>query len=152
MAEVFVSYAAEDGEVARYVAEGLKAERYDVWYYQGDGQTPGQDYMDNIGDGVRSARVVVLFVSPSAIASPQCNSEAQIAWEESKEVIPLLRGLSFEQLKADKRGQALGRSDRDEGLDLDRRRPPRAVLDSVLAGLRATRRATGGAGRPTARR
>ena len=95
MAEVFISYAAEDGEIARFVAERLRGERYDVWYYQGDGQTPGQDYMDNIGDGVRNARVVVLFVSPSALASPQCNSEAQIAWEESKEVIPLLRGLTF---------------------------------------------------------
>jgi hypothetical protein len=71
MAEVFISYAAEDGEIARYVAERLRGERYDVWYYQGDSQTPGQDYMDNIGDGVRNARVVVLFVSPSAIASPQ---------------------------------------------------------------------------------
>lgn len=148
MAEVFVSYAAEDGEVARYVAEGLKAERYDVWYYQGDGQTPGQDYMDNIGDGVRSARAVVLFVSPSAIASPQCNSEAQIAWEESKEVIPLLRGLSFEQLKADKRGKRWAdRIGTKVSISIDGR-PPRAVLDSVLAGLRATRRATGGAGPP----
>ena len=148
MADVFVSYAAEDGAVARYVAEKLKGEHYDVWYYQGDGQTPGQDYMDNIGDGVRGARVVVLFVSPSAIASPQCNSEAQIAWEESKEVIPLLRGLTFDQLKADKRGKRWAdRIGTKVSISIDGRAPD-AVLESVLAGLRATRRTTGAGGIP----
>jgi TIR domain-containing protein len=148
MADVFVSYAAEDGAVARYVAEKLKGEHYDVWYYQGDGQTPGQDYMDNIGDGVRNARVVVLFVSLSAIASPQCNSEAQIAWEESKEVIPLLRGLTFEQLKADKRGKRWAdRIGTKVSISIDGKAPD-AVLESVLAGLRATRRTTGTTARP----
>lgn len=148
MAEVFISYAAEDGEIARYVAEKLRGERYDVWYYQGDGQTPGQDYMDNIGDGVRDARVVVLFVSPSAIASPQCNSEAQIAWEESKEVIPLLRGLTFDQLKADKRGKRWAdRIGTKVSISIDGNAPD-AVLESVLAGLRATRRTTATGGLP----
>lgn len=145
MADVFVSYAAEDGEVARYVAQGIAREGYEVWYYQEHGQTPGADYLDNIGEGVRQARVVVLFVSASAIASPQCNSEAQIAWEESKEVIPLLSGLSFQELKADKKGKRWAdRIGTRVSIQIDPANP-QAVLDSVLAGLRATRRTTSAA-------
>ncbi len=142
MADVFVSYAAEDGEVARYVAQGIKREGYSVWYYQEDGQTPGADYLDNIGEGVRQARVVVLFVSPHAIASPQCNTEAQIAWEKDKELIPLLRGITFDQMSADKKGKRWAdRIGARVSIQIDSANP-QAVLDSVLAGLRATRRTT----------
>lgn len=143
MAEIFVSYAAKDGDIARYVAQGLKHADYEVWEYQQDGQTPGADYLDNIGEGVRRARVVVLFVSANSIASPQCNSEAQIAWEESKEVIPLLRGMTFEQLKADKKGKRWAdRIGTKVSIQIDGREP-QAVLDAVLAGLQATLRTTG---------
>jgi hypothetical protein len=142
MADVFVSYAAEDGEVARYVAEGLKREGFDVWYYQRDGQTPGADYMDNIGEGVRAARVVVLFVSPKAILSPQCNQEAQIAWEEDKKLIPLLKGVTYDQLLADKRGRRWAdRIGSRVSIQIDGQEP-QAVLDAVRAGLLAARRTT----------
>ena len=144
MADVFVSFAAEDGEVARYVSRGLKREGYDVWNYLDDGQTPGEDYLDNIGEGVRQARVVVLFVSPRAVDSPQCNSEAQIAWEENKVVIPLLSGFSFDELKATKKGQRwANRIGTKVSIRIDGQEP-QIVLDAVLAGLQATRRTTGG--------
>jgi hypothetical protein len=143
MADVFVSYAAKDGDIARYVAQGLKHADYDVWEYQTDGQTPGADYLDNIGEGVRQARAVVLFVSPHSIASPQCNAEAQIAWEESKEIIPLLRGVSFDQLKADKKGKRwVDRIGTKVSIQIDGREP-QFVLDAVLAGLAAALRPTG---------
>jgi hypothetical protein len=145
MADVFVSYASEDGDIARYVAQGLKHADYDVWEYQTDGQSPGADYLDNIGEGVRQARVVVLFVSPHSIASPQCNTEAQIAWEKDKELIPLLRGITFDQMAASKKGKRWAdRIGTRVSIRIDGREP-QAVLDAVLAGLDATRRATGGA-------
>lgn len=147
MADVFVSYASRDAEIARYVARGLKQADYDVWDYQQDGQTPGADYLDNIGEGVRQARVVVLFVSPSSVVSPQCNSEAQIAWEESKEVIPLLCGITFEQLKSDKKGKRWAdRIGTKVSIQIDGR-DPQQVLEAVLAGLQATRRTTAAAPR-----
>lgn len=138
MADVFVSYAAEDGEVARYVAEGLEEAGYTIWYYQKHGQTPGADYLDNIGQGVRDARAVVLFVSDSALSSPQCESEARIAWEENKEVIPLLSGFSFDVLKAKERGRRwVDRIGTRVSIEIDAN-DPESVLQAVLAGLRAT--------------
>src|SRR6476646_8668775 len=134
MADIFVSYAAEDGPIARYVAQGLKQADYDVWEYQTDGQIPGADYLDNIGEGVRQARVVVLFVSPHSIASPQCNTEAQIAWEKDKDLIPLLRGITFDQMAASKKGKRWAdRIGTRVSIQIDGREP-QAVLDAVLAG------------------
>jgi hypothetical protein len=148
MADVFVSYAAEDGEIARHVAQGLKQAAYDVWEYQTDGQIPGADYLDNIGEGVRQARVVVLFVSPHSIASPQCNTEAQIAWEKDKDLIPLLCGITFDQMAASKKGKRWAdRIGTRVSIQIDGREP-QAVLDAVIAGLDATRRATGAAPTP----
>lgn len=138
MADVFVSYAAEDGEVARYVAEGLEEAGYTIWYYQKHGQTPGADYLDNIGQGVRDARAVVLFVSDSALSSPQCESEARIAWEENKAVIPLLSGFSFDVLKAKEKGRRwVDRIGTRVSIEIDAN-DPESVLQAVLAGLRAT--------------
>src|ERR1700730_12911940 len=99
MADIFISYAAEDGEVARYVAKGLEDANYTIWYYQKHGQVAGEDYLDNIGRRVREARAVVLFVSESALTSPQCEAEMRIAWEQGKKIIPLLSGLSFKRLE-----------------------------------------------------
>jgi hypothetical protein len=143
MADIFVSYAAEDGGVARYVAEGLEKAGYTVWYYQKHGQVPGEDYLGNIGERVREARAVVLFVSDGALSSAQCESEAQIAWEERKELIPLLSGFSFEVLRGKEvKGKKEGKRWADRigtrvSIQIDAE-DPEGVLQAVLAGVRST--------------
>jgi hypothetical protein len=143
MADVFVSYAAEQGEVARYVAQGLETAGYDVWYYQKHGQIPGEDYWKNIGRRVREARAVVLFVSDAALQSVQCKAESRIACETEKELIPLLSGFSHAELLEREfvPGEKEGQSWADkigsrvaiqiDGMD------PEEVLQTVLVGLRA---------------
>ena len=143
MADIFVSYSAEDGEVARYVAQGLENAGYDVWYYQKHGQVAGVNYLDNITDRVKESRAVVLFVSDGSLQSAQCETEAQTAYEEKKPVIPLLRGFSFEVLKTRKvAGEETGkhwasRIGTRVSVEIDDD-DPEAVLQTVLAGLRAT--------------
>lgn len=143
MADIFVSYAAEDGGVARYVADGLEKAGYTVWYYQKHGQVPGEDYLDNIGERVREARAVVLFVSDGALSSAQCESEAQIAWEERKELIPLLSGFSFDVLRSKEvHGKREGKRWADRigtrvSIQIDAE-DPESVLQAVLAGVRST--------------
>jgi hypothetical protein len=139
-ADIFVSYASEDGDVARHVARGLKREGYAVWNYLDDGQIPGEDYVENIGEGVRAARVIVLFVSPNAVASPQCNAEAQIAWQESKVVIPLLSRVSYDQLLETRKGKGwVDRIGATVAIPIDAMEPEQ-VLETVLTGLRSTLR------------
>src|SRR5262249_34356615 len=132
MADVFVSFAAEDGEIARHVAGGLKNEGYAVWNYLDDGQVAGENYLENIGEGVRNARVIVLFVSPNAVASPQCNAEAQIAWQEGKIVIPLFSRVTYDQLMETKKGKGwLDRIGTTVGIQIDAMDSDQ-VLESVL--------------------
>jgi len=143
MADVFVSYAAEDGEVARYVARGLKNAGYDVWNYLDDGQIAGEEYVDNIMKHVKASRAVVLFVSEAALRSVQCDTEAQLAWQMEKVVIPLLSGMTFPELEQkivdgkEKGARWAGRIGTRVTIAIDSENP-QAVLDSVLTSLRAT--------------
>lgn len=96
---VFISHVAEDSSLAVQVARGLEDAGYSAWYYERD-SVPGPSYLDQILTALDHTRTVVALVSPAALASWQVEKEVVQAHERGLSFIPLLYGLSHEELRA----------------------------------------------------
>ena len=77
MADIFVSYATEDRERARNVAQALEARGWDVWW---DREIPlGRLYDDAIEQALKAARCAIVLWSKTSVASEWVRSEASEA-------------------------------------------------------------------------
>jgi TIR domain-containing protein/PDZ domain-containing protein len=77
MADIFVSYATEDRERARTVAQALEERGWDVWW---DREIPlGRLYDDAIEQALAAARCAIVLWSKTSIASEWVRSEASEA-------------------------------------------------------------------------
>jgi TolB-like protein len=101
LAEVFISYARANEDVARRVANGLKASGFDPWW---DDQLPAhRAYSDIIEQRLRGAAAVVVLWSKDAAQSQWVRAEADFARNERKLVQAQLDGtlppLPFNQIQ-----------------------------------------------------
>ena len=135
MADVFISHAAEDEDVALPMARALEAAGHSCWYYERD-TVPGPPYLLQIGQAIDDAAVVIVVVSAHSIGSSQVTTEVVRAHESGKHFLPVLRGIThvqFQQRQPVWR-QAFGAATTvsltaDGGLE--------RVLPSILSGVRA---------------
>ena len=90
MAEVFISYARANEDVARRVANGLKASGFEAWW---DDELPAhRAYSDIIEQRLRGAAAVVVLWSKDAAQSQWVRAEADFARTENKLVQAQLDG------------------------------------------------------------
>jgi hypothetical protein len=77
MADIFVSYATEDRERARTVAQALEERGWDVWW---DREIPlGRVYDDAIEQALAASRCAIVLWSRTSVASEWVRSEASEA-------------------------------------------------------------------------
>ena len=77
MADIFVSYATEDRERARTLAQALEERGWDVWW---DREIPlGRLYDDAIEQALAAARCAIVLWSKTSVASEWVRSEASEA-------------------------------------------------------------------------
>jgi len=90
--KVFVSYARHDHEDAQGIVRALRSLGVPVWTDQQIRM--GREWMSEIEEALRSARVIVLCVSPSFLASDWANLEIGVALSRSQEsgvrVVPVV--------------------------------------------------------------
>ncbi len=90
MAEVFISYARANEDVARRVANGLKSSGFEAWW---DDQLPAhRAYSEIIEQRLRGAAAVVVLWSKDAAQSQWVRAEADFARTENKLVQAQLDG------------------------------------------------------------
>ena len=108
MADVFISYAHGDAEIAASVAARLEAVGYTTWRYEEKSRLGGS-YLERIAKEIRGCRAALFVISAASLASPQCKAELVRAHELSKPLLPLRRGISHEDLvrSSDEWGLAL---------------------------------------------
>jgi TIR domain len=75
---VFISYAHEDAELARFFAAELIAAGYAVWIDEGELHI-GDSLVERISTGIRGAHFVLALVSPTSVQSPWCKRELSMA-------------------------------------------------------------------------
>jgi TolB-like protein/Flp pilus assembly protein TadD len=84
--DVFVSYASMDGAVATSIVENLEAQGVKCWLAPRDVK-PGAQYADAIVRAITEAKVVVLVMSGSAVASSHVGREVERAASKHKQII-----------------------------------------------------------------
>ena len=89
MADIFLSYAREDQEHARRIAEALKAEGWSVFWDQSI--PPGQQFDEYIERRLKDCRVVVVLWSANSVTSRWVRREARHATKrEPPALIPAM--------------------------------------------------------------
>lgn len=97
MADVFISYAHGDADIAAAVAAGVEQKGYTTWRYE-DKSRLGGSYLERISREIRQCRAALFVISPTSLASPQCKAELIRAHELGKPLLPLRRGISHDDL------------------------------------------------------
>jgi TIR domain len=98
---IFVSYVEEDGSVAQAIAAHLEKRAFRAWYYQRD-SLPGPTYVQQVLRSIESADALLLILSPRTLASRQVGIEIIHGHESGKALVPILAGITFDELRARK--------------------------------------------------
>ncbi len=87
--DIFISYSRRDQEFVRQLASDLNTKVAGVWFDQSDIQV-GQLWRQQIEQGVRDCKAVILVLSPDSAASQYVQMEINLALEKKKTIIPIL--------------------------------------------------------------
>ena len=98
MSYVFISHVKEDADTALEIAAGLEEAGYIAWFYERD-SLPGPPYVTQILQAIAQSVVVIVLVSRAALGSWQVDREIFQAFETQKAMIPLLLGITHEELR-----------------------------------------------------
>jgi hypothetical protein len=98
MSQVFISHVEEDAATAQELAVGLEQAGYTAWFYERD-SLPGPPYVTQILEAIEQSAVVIVLVSSTALGSWQVDREIFQACNTGKAMIPLLMGITHEELR-----------------------------------------------------
>lgn len=87
MTDIFLSYASEDRERVRPLAEALATKGFQVWWDRG--LAAGDDYARVIGAALERARIVIVCWTPASVASIWVRDEAARARDAGK-LVPVM--------------------------------------------------------------
>lgn len=99
MADVFISYAHEDGEIVKELSPALEAAGYSTWYYEDKGAV-GASYLLQVDQEIERCHAVIVLISPESVGSDQVSKEVIRAHEARKKFIPVRRGISHADFQA----------------------------------------------------
>jgi hypothetical protein len=98
MSHVFISHVAEDAATARELAGALEEAGYTIWFFERD-SLPGPPYVTQILQAIAQATVVIILVSSATLGSWQVDREILHAFKTEKAMIPVLIGITHEELR-----------------------------------------------------
>ncbi len=87
--DIFISYSRRDQEFVTRLASDLDQQVAGAWFDQSDIQV-GQQWHDEIMDGIRECKAFILVLSPDAAESRYVREELNKALELGKPIIPIL--------------------------------------------------------------
>ena len=85
---IFISYAYKNSAEVFPILEKLDAAGYRVWY--DDRTAPDSEWPEYIAEHLNASSVVVAFVSPASVESPNCHREVTCALTEQKPFLSVL--------------------------------------------------------------
>jgi TIR domain len=99
MSYVFISHVEEDADTAQELAAGLEEAGYTAWFYERD-SLPGPPYVTQVLQAIGQSAVVIVLVSANTLGSWQVDREIFQAFETGKPMIPVLLGITHEELRS----------------------------------------------------
>jgi hypothetical protein len=98
MADVFISYAHQDGELVKELSPALEAAGYTTWYYEDRGAI-GASYLRQIDQEIERCHAVIVVISPDSVDSDQVSKEIIRAHEARKKFVPVRRDISHAEFQ-----------------------------------------------------
>jgi TIR domain len=98
MSQVFISHVAEDAATARDLAGALEEAGYTTWFYERD-SLPGPPYVTQILQAIAQSTVVIVLLSSATLGSWQVDRVMFHAFKTEKAMIPVLIGITHEELR-----------------------------------------------------
>ncbi len=86
---VFVSYSRHDAVTVHQLVTALEAEGHDVWI-DTDDIRGSERWRTSVATAIRESDVVLLVVSPAAMASSSVEREISVAAEDSLRIVPVV--------------------------------------------------------------
>jgi hypothetical protein len=86
---IFISYSHVDREFATQIASALAKEGVNIWIDVED-IPPGENWRTAIDEGLKTAEIMLLIISPESMASVEVQSEWNYFLVEKKQIIPVL--------------------------------------------------------------
>src|SRR5262245_47915503 len=84
---LFASYAHADADAVTPELVRLDSAGFRIWY--DEGITPTEEWIREIADAIAASSLVLVFLSPSAIASSWVRKEISFALKKGKKVLPI---------------------------------------------------------------
>src|SRR5437016_3166471 len=107
MGHVFISHVEEDAATARELAVGLEEAGYTTWLYERN-SLPSPPYVTQILQAIAQSAVVIVLVSSAALGSWQVDRDIFQAFKTEKAMIPMLIGITHEELRNRHSAQGAG--------------------------------------------
>ncbi|MBL8166340.1 MAG: toll/interleukin-1 receptor domain-containing protein [Anaerolineae bacterium] len=86
---IFISYSHVDRDFATHIASALAKEGVNIWIDVED-IPPGENWRNAIDEGLKTAEIMLLIISPESMASVEVQSEWNYFLDEKKQIIPVL--------------------------------------------------------------
>jgi hypothetical protein len=87
--EVFISYASQDSDRVRIIADVFITEGINTWYDTSK-LTGGDDWVKRIAEAIEAADTLVLIASQAAVDSKWVRRELDFADQREKQIIPVV--------------------------------------------------------------
>ena len=84
--DVFISYSTKNSDVANKIRHVLEANNLKCWIAPRN-ISSGKNYIDEIADGIKSTKIVVLVYSSYSQASKYVNNEINMAFSNNKPIL-----------------------------------------------------------------
>ena len=98
MADLFISYAHQDGDVVKELSPQLEAAGYTTWYYEDKGAI-GASYLRQIDQEIERCHAVIVVISPDSVDSDQVSKEVIRAHEARKKFVPVRRDITHAEFQ-----------------------------------------------------
>jgi hypothetical protein len=135
MPDIFISYSAKDGDIARQLAADLKQHELQVFLAEISIQ-PGEKWKESIVSAFREAKWVFFLATPASCASQPVMHELGGAIMMQKQLICLLHGVQPKELPEWVRDrQAIDLADRSRIAQLVCMTAETVQSDKFIAGL-----------------
>ena len=85
---VFVSYSHQDKSLVYPEIRWLQDHGFEVWW--DEGISPGAAWRSELAKTIRECSLLLYFVTPNSVASPQCTREVNFAVDEAEDAVEMV--------------------------------------------------------------
>jgi TIR domain/NACHT domain len=97
MSHIFISFVAEDKNIAMELSQGLEAAGYITWHYFRD-SIAGVPHLKQVNQAIEECKALIVITSDVSLNSNDVSREIEVAHDKEKIIVPLLSGIEYDEV------------------------------------------------------